>query len=350
MERFSGRAFGTDVPAPSGDRAPSEHPIDPGTQGEVAPKRGRRPEEVVESQPQPKPAPKPTDDDLPLAARDKDGDKGSKKPVKKYKYKGEELTADEIVARGLLDEIVPSAEQLPAVQRKHQQVLEKIAERETAAPTQTAEQAARAAEEQRKAYQQHTLQVVKAYEPRAKEEVQFYVANGLIDQDMIDVVGEKNVNTMFSILLYHLDAMNATETKAEGCKQWIGKQIEYRRALEVQAVLNTTVDAVAKRKGRVFQLLRDPDTRNGFINFLRKDADVPTDKIGDEDFIAGQAVAFLSKSMADYIDAEADEEQTRQPDRRRTQSDGTSARIGPVEDEAPKSHLDQMSDAFFQNQ
>lgn len=353
MTRLTNRTLGTpnaDVPAKRDESTPSGEPVDPGTKGTVVEGRGKRPEEVLGDQAgrQPtKPAPKPADEDLPLAAQPAD-----KKPAPKertWKYKGEELTLKQIVDRNLLDSVFASAEQLPALTKRHQEVLEQVAATAAAKPApvaQTPEAQAKADEEAIKAHQQMTLKVIDAYGPAAKQEIAFYVANGLIEQDMVDAY-EKSVHSMFAIFLYHLDAIQANASRTESAIQWIRGEVDYRGAVRTQNALFAAMDAVvAKHKGKpteqFYAGLKEPENRKQFVTWLRKEVDLPTDKI-TEDIIGSQWLAFNAGAIMEFAEGEREDENTRQPSQRH-KGDGTSARIETPASDEPKSLLDRFTD------
>lgn len=320
---------------PPARREPAEpkEPVEPRETREVL-DRGRRPEEVVAT---PEPA-TPT---------------GEPTKPRTLKIRGEDLTFDQIIARGLQGEIenaLITAEKYPVIQRKYTDLLEK--EKTVATP------AVDPAEAQAKAIKEHqegTLQVLAQYAPVSDHEIKFFVDNGLMEPDFVEAYPNAT-RSMVSILLYHLDELQKINARNEWSIEWINQQRKLRDALVTKSIYDTAIDVVIKRSddktdeaGKVtqgevvFAGLKKQETREEFIKWLKEKVDPKVGAI-TSDFIASQWMAFIGPDLLKVAKEQAAKPETTPSNRKRAASDGSPSRSGLKETPKPSTVLDGLVD------
>jgi hypothetical protein len=332
--RVPGADRSAELPARRDERTPSDEPVDPGDRREIT-TRGRTPAEVLGDREEPS-EPQPSDDGGQEAAPQPTA--RGRKAVKKFKYRGQELTAEEILDKGYLEALVTTAEQFPNLQRKHQQLLEDVATLQLSKKPQEAQPTV-TPEQKEQSYVQHIRQISKAYEELAKREVALYVKEGLIESDLPEAY-EKAVTSLFAILLYHIDVIQTVASRTDAAVEWIAAEREIRSAVKTKSILDQAIDKVAARKDKVYEGLKDPDTRAEFVEWLKKDVDPKVGSI-NEKTIGDLWIAFNAEAVLEF--AKAGQEEPKPRRNALASGDGSTARPGGVE-EAPKekSVMDRM--------
>jgi len=344
------------------DRA---EPVDPGTQGKEPAVRGKSPDEVLgegaDRRPTQQPASTAKDDPSPLAKREDDEadtGKGKEKAVK-FAIRGEgEFTAEQLAKRpDLLDKVIRSANQLPSQVQKTHELLEqfaaaKLKEEAAAAAPATPEQQVQERQQNIARHQQATLQVVNAYKQLAAEESAFWQANNLLEQDMAEGF-PLTVSALFAVILHQSDRLTVTENALTQCKEWIRAQVDQRNALafasQNQTQLQSCIDKVAEKGGKLFEALRDKDVQQEFETWLKNDIDPKMGAVTPEN-IERLWIAHNADKLIEF--ANLDNKQVTQPTRRTAKSDGPpSTRPGSPEPiPENKSLLDRMTDRMLQPQ
>lgn len=301
LARMSTNRLGNNVPALGGDREVAEPTEREDREIEV----GRRPEDVVQARE--KPPVKGTEaDDAPVVP-------------KKWKVKGEELSLDEIAKRGWMDAIIQSAEQLPAVQKKHQELLEKVADKnlvgnETAKPAVVAAPAPPTPE-----------QILKTYLPVAQERAKL----GYIEPDFVEAYPQHAAT-----LSWYADMIDELTTTVGHIRNWIGAEVQKRNFEAVNGALNTSIDKVAAKldaKGNpdpMVATLKDPEVRKTFETWLRTEIDPKVNTLTPESMFK-YWLSFNADALLEFATKAA--EKPAAPARPRAHSDGSPSRPGKPE-------------------
>lgn len=339
LNALTTQRMGASVPAKVDERGEPVEVVTDREKGES----GRSPEQVLGTR-ETRPAPTPSQDD-----------KDARKTVapRKWKVRDEELTLEEIAAKGLLDLMITQSSQASHYQKLYEDS-EKAVAKEVAKPTETVDPQVLAAQ-QEKAHREATLQVIQNYEPAAKKEIEFYVANGLMEPDLPEAY-QKAITSMFSILLFQLDAINANAVMNGSIKDWIAAEIGKRNAVITMSLLDQAINAVAAKaddhvdakgeavKGdKVFEGLKDSAVRQAFVAWLRKEVDPKVASLTAEN-MERFWLAFNAPALLDGVKTMI-AKTTEKPSRVRAQGDGSPSR--PAIKEAPKelNLLDRMTES-----
>ena len=127
-------------------------------------------------------------------------------------------------------------------------------------------------------------------------------------------------------------------------KAWIGAEVEKRNAITVNHLLQSSVDQVAAKDDKVFEGLKNPETRAAFIVWLRKEVDPKVGALTAENmekfWLAYNATGLLNfaKEAAQKVAAPPS------PTRKRAAGDGSSSRAGAPETPKEKSLLERMTE------
>ena len=307
----------TNEQLPAANRAPelpattSDEPKEPSLPVEQReePGEGRKPEEVLEDREvQTRQKPKEAKPEAPAPRKVKVGDK--------------ELTLTDEQIKNLLT----TAAQLPNLQQKYQELLEK----NQRLPVPTEEAAPPPARITQDQIRQNYMAMLKET-----------VAQGYMEEDF----GDAYPNTATGLMYFRdiIEGMAAAFTKQEETMKhvvnWIGAEVDMRNARQVNEKLNGAIEATAEKPGKFYQGLKKPETRAEFVNWLRKEVDPKVGTITPE-YIDKQWLAFNAAEVLEFVEANKETE----PTRKRAAGDGTGARHGTRETPEPKTLLDRMSD------
>jgi hypothetical protein len=223
---------------------------------QVQTEQGRTPAEVMEAREQ---------EQAQKAVQQTQEHHKEEKPARKVKVKGQEITLEQLANQpDLLEALITTAEQFPALQQKHQKLLEEISQKalERKEPEQKKEEAPTEVITQ--------AQIRQKYDPLVKQSVDA----GYMESDFAEAYPD-----IAAQLIYHRDIIYALDQVAAYCREWIRCEVELRNAQEVESRLNGAVDAVAAKgdgdgkDARIFKPLRDKDQREEFIQWVRTDLD-----------------------------------------------------------------------------
>lgn len=305
-----------EVPAPRKDeRLEPALPVEPRESREVEDK-GRSPQEVLEQR-EPERRTQTDDDDAVL--------------VRKYKVKGEELSLAEIAKRGMLEAIITSADQLPALTRKHQELLERVADKAVEKQPEKQPEAA--------PVQIPQAQIREHFMPMLKAAVEA----GYIEPDFAEAYPDMSTG-----LMYYRTAMQEMNEKLAQVITWIGAEVKLRNARQVKFSLDSAIDAVAAKsegdKGdKIFAGLKNPEIREAFTNWLRTDVDPKVGSLTPEN-IERFWLAFNANDLLNFTKEAAAKVETPPVSRRKAMGDGSPSRPGVPETPKEPSLLDRMSE------
>lgn len=308
----------------SNDRLPvpgtgGGEPREPTEQEEREIVQGRRPEDVVQARERPQP-------------RTDDGDDAKTVAPKKWKIGDEELTLDQIAARGLLDRLIQSAQQLPHLSKKHQELLEKVADNNL-----TAKPAAPAPAAPAKIVPSPE-QIVQTYLPIARQSA----AEGHIETDFVEAYPQHA-----SELMYFRDIVEADHERLEHVVNWIRAEVEMRNKRQIRGAMDVAIDRVAGRLDKdgqpdpLVHRLKDADVRKGFETWLMTELDPKVGSLTDENML-NFWLAFNAPELLKFTKEAADK--PRVTPRPRAAGDGSSSRPGRPETPTEPTLLDRMSD------
>lgn len=312
LQSLNDQRLGATVPARRDVREEPTEPVEPSDTGVT--ERGRAPEDVV-------PAREPT---APAVPEKKEAAPATEK---KYKIKGEELTLKQITERGLLDSLIITAEQFPALQQKYQERLEREASREVV-PAKPAEPETPPPTQK---------QIRDTFLPMLQKAVEA----GYIEADFAEAYPDVATN-----LMWYRDIITDTVQKLGLVLQWIQAEAQKRNAVMVQTLLDRSIDAVANRVDtdgkpvKVFDFLKNPEHRKTFIEWLSKEVDPKVAALTPEN-MEKFALAFIGNDLLKFTNEMADKVKT--PPRPKARSDGSSSRPGTPETPQPETLIDRLS-------
>jgi hypothetical protein len=303
----------SELPASREPRDPSEKAPRSETRGA----KGKTPEEVLGERAERQEAPVAT----------QPAEEQESKPVKTWKVKGEELTLDEIAAKGYMEDLITRAEQYSYLNKKHTELVEGLAN-QVAKP---AEKAAPAQAEQPKLTPK---QILDYYTPAVKRSAE----EGFIEPELPDVYP-----LLMSSLMYFRDVLEADNARLQAVVQWIEGEMGVRKQREVEYRINRAVDEVAAMDGKIFEMLRKPDIRKKFIDWLYSDVDLQVKDIQTEK-IQTYYLAFNGELLKEMLKNVEQPKET--APRRNIRGDGSTAAPGGVDAPvAPKTMLQRMTEA-----
>lgn len=330
LERFSNQALGN-LPATVEERS-DVGVVERGDRG-----KGRTPEEVLGDR---------QDRTDVVETRGADTDQ----PILKKKYRVKvngsesELSLKEIAERGLMEALISSAEQLPHLSRKHNELLEKIADKDLSKPK--AEEAAPAP------VRVTQDQITRAFMPVLQERVSM----GYVEPDMAEAYPLALTGAMYNEARLTDTEQAIIELRKENAamKAWILAEIQKRKTNEFVSEFDKAIDTVAAKADdeenpeKVFLGLKDQAKRASFVEWLRKEVDPKSDAISPA-LIERFWMAFIGPDLLKFA-KEAAVKSNARTDKRRAAGDGAGARPGPVESPKPESLLDRMTDYRLGNQ
>ena len=312
--------MGKDVPARRDERElETREPVTPDRDTE----KGRSPEEVLgERETRPASVTEEEKSKTPKKFKVRIDD-GSGEPVIK------ELTLQQLDEQGLLDRLITTAGQFPGLNKKHQELLERIAGKEVGKP---------AAATPAKKAPPTPAQIRQVYDTVAQRDVQ----GGYIEPDFAEAYPQLSAQ-----LMYWRDIVENVMERVDAAVAWIQAEAKERDVARVMGVVNDAIEAVAKKgdgeKGDpLFKDLRDSEVRGNFVEWLRTEMDP---KIGSltPDNMERFWFAFNARGILD-LTKEAAKKTAEPPSKRRAGSDGPSTRSGVRESPKEKSLLERMSE------
>lgn len=279
----------------------------------------KKPEEVKE--PEAKPAEEKLETEEPAVelAPEPEPDKP---PEKKYKYKGEELSLDDMIQRGLIDDVITQAQQV----RHYQEQYENI--------KQQSEQARQALEQQQQQAEEQQPrgipadQIFSAYQPQFGQVAEA----GFVEGDFTELYPR----TM-SAMLYHRDLLYDTRKAVEELQKMVLGDHQERQATSAQQTIYQQIDSLSA-KGKIYEPLKDPGVRQGFYDYI-VEIDPKMNQLTPE-FIDKQYFAYNSAIFADLKESPRTEPAGEK--RRQAKGEGTTSRPGPV----PKTEKTEEDETF----
>jgi len=303
--------------------------------------RGRSPEDVMADRPvtqQPQQRAVETDDARP------------KQAPRKIKVRGQELTLEELANRpDLLEALATTAEKYPELQAKHQQTLEKLADRALAKPE--PEKAKELTPEQRWfTYQQETLQVLDQWKPFAEKVLDFLVKAGKIEADAPEAYKEMLTSFIADSCAKNYRICALEDTMAQ-LKEWVHAEVQIRNARSVEDRLHSAIDAVAAKAddenhgdARLYKPLKNKETRAGFVKWLKEEIDPKVGALDPENMDRFWK-AYIVTSATDLLKSDKDDSREASPtDRRQARGEGRGSRVGSPEAPEEKTHLSRLID------
>jgi hypothetical protein len=213
---------------------------------------------------------------------------------KKFKIKGREYTAAEVVQRqDLIEDLVQSYEQLPHLQQKYLETLE--AQRQLQAPAPQAP-----VQPQAPPVTAEMLRV--AYGPQIEERVKA----GFLNPDFVELYPET-----VAAYLYDRDLFSQVAQRLDAVEQALGGAQVRSIQQSVAAQITGAFDALQAQGGH-FELLKEPKVREDFTKYILE-LDPKRGQLTPE-FLGGQFVAFnkdILLEAARQTDAQARRERER---------------------------------------
>jgi hypothetical protein len=245
---------------------------------------------------------------------------------KKFKIRGREYTAAELVQRrDLLEDLEKSHEQLPHLQQKYLESLE--AQRQVQQP---------APQPQPQAPPISAEMLRTAYGPTLEERVKA----GFVNADFAELYPETAVS-----YLYDRDLFSQVAQKVDAIEQFLG----YVQAQGVQQNIGATItgalDALQSQGGH-FDLLKEPKVREDFTRFILE-LDPKRGQLTPE-FLGGQFVAF-NKDILLEAARQADVQAKRERERTGRNAQGGDGGPRPPRPPAPSptdQHFDFLNEGL----
>ena len=273
----------------------------------------------------------------PVRTDEGDDDKSKAVAPKKWKIKGEDLSLEEIAARGLMDLLITQSSQATHYQQKYEEALEKAGGKDAKPVVKEPERPPPPTAEQ----------IQQAFTPVVRELIEKgYIEPDLLEAYPLAMTGQAYRNAM----------AEEDHDKLGWVLEWIKAEIGKRNATTVQSLLDSAIDAIAAKaddhpgengatiKGdKIFEGLKDPATREKFVDWLRKEVDPKVGALTVANmekfwfaFNAGDLLNFAKQSAAKAAESK--------PARPRAAGDGSPSRPGIKETPQEKSLLDRMTD------
>lgn len=274
------------------------------------------PEPELEAKPEPEPEPQPEPELKPEPAKDE---------PKLYKYRGKEYTAEQLIAQGLLEDALTSAEQMPHYQKKYETLLEQ----QRATPPEAAQAQPQAAP------RITPEQVVSHYTPIAEQAVN----EGWIEPEMVTVFPKFTTNMMyFRDVILQLQNMVGVLAGREQQRDLSGMKERVDNFID-----NTCVSLAGKAKH--FELLKDDAVRSGFREHLYK-MDPKVEAV-NEDFIKTQWLAYNSDALLEALRVTNTQTKTDQDNKRRMAQGESAASPRATTPTVDPTHIDTLLEGDF---
>ena len=291
--------------------------------------RGREPDEVLPETEQSRVAP------------------SSNRGVTKYKirvFEGDhdrvgklvELTAQELEQRGLLSGMVQSAQQLPGLSRKYNELLEEARSKSEVEPQPPKAEPAVDP-------QQQWLQVKQTLAPRVEQAIAIDIKNGEIEADLAEVY-PLATRTLYSKIIL-LDGL-LTEARTALAVMIRDQKVQAQKSHAAElfnSVSTTLLDLSAK--GGFFKPLADPQAREDFIEWLMEMNPMESQVTGDKaaDFLERQWIARNKEAVIEP----APPPKEKPADKRFVRGEGAGSRPGTGTKPQEKTLLDNLIDPFL---
>lgn len=209
---------------------------------------------------------------------------------RRYTIRGKKYTAAEAEAAGLLEDLVQSAEQLPHLTRKHQELLEQIAQRQMQPPGQP---------QQAPPGTQPGSAGIGSLTPQQVTAALAPVVKSAVDQGWIDPDLAEYFPTFAAQAVLHRDLIYDVRAAVADIQAW-------RRGMETQTAtgnyrsqFESSLDNVAAQ-GDIYEPLKDAETRSGFEKYLSELAPDPARAL-DPEFLARQWVAYNHEAIKESL-------------------------------------------------
>jgi len=243
---------------------------------------------------------------------------------KLYKFRGKEYTADQLIAQGLLEDALTSAEQMPHYQRKYETLLEQQ-RMAPAEPAQPQPQQPRITPEQ----------IVSHYSPIADQAVN----EGWIEPEMMTVFPKFTTNMM-----YYRDTINQLQ-------QVVGLLANREQQRDLSG-LRERVDGFIENtclglsnKAKHFELLKEDNVRSDFREYLYK-LDPKVDSL-NEDYIRTQWLAYNSEALIEALRTSNAQTQAAQDTKRRLAKGEGAGSPRTIEPKKEETHIDSLLEGSF---
>ena len=260
-------------------------------------------------------------------------DDGSGEPVIK------ELSVEQLAEQGLLDKLITSANQLPSLSRKHQELLERVASKETTKDKEPPKRELTPAE-----FWNHLVTV---YQPAVEEGLRLNIENGWIETDLAEAYPQA-IHTFFTRIFHQQDLIEELRTKLAAVIGWIEAEAGQRETAKVETLFDGVIEALAKKGDGddgdpLFKDLRNPGTLKNFKEWIVTSLDPKIGSLTVEN-MEKFWFAFNAQGILDLTKQSAKKAAEVPPPKRRAANDGSSVRLGLRESEKEKPLLERLTD------
>ena len=246
--------------------------------------------------------------------------------VKKYKFGDRELTLAEAEAQGLIQGLIQTAEQLPAVQRKYIDLLEKQ-RAATAEPQPPAQPPAKLSQ----------AQIRSAY----TDQLQQAIADGYMEADFAEMYPD-----IATQMLFHRDLLYEARETIAALVGAVNRMAGTTKKTEMETHLDNAFDALAEKDKR-FGMLKDAKTRAGFMEYLDQ-LNPEADQLTGEKHLEFLERQFWAYNGAAILEAQrlmgGNKQKEANP---RVSGDGSGARPTTPSAPQPKKLLEQLNDSVL---
>lgn len=240
LNALTNRKLGTTLPAKTDER---REQVDDGQ--DVVESRGRTPAEVVGDRSE-----RTTDEQVQTVETP---------PAKRYKIGDREITEEEF------NNLETTAKQLPTLQKKYLETLEKQTTTPTATTAKPPAPAAPPVITQ--------AQIRQAFMPMLQKVVEL----GYIEADFAEAYPDVGVGLMF-----FRSTIEEMDRKLGLVVDWIKAEIDKREAVSVESLIDKSIDAVLALNEPTSEKLKKSEIRAEFVAWLKNDVDPKIDKITPE--------------------------------------------------------------------
>jgi hypothetical protein len=268
---------------------------------------GAEPEVATESEAEPEQE-QSADTDAPQAAP-KAQPAAAAPAQTKLKFKGREFSHEELVQDPrILNALVQTSEQFPALQRKYVELLERL---EQGGGRQSVPEAPRGRQEQPADAAPVNPAVLQAG-VRAKylDTARQLASQGFIEKDLVEDYPDFVAN-----ILGALERLSQVERGLVGFWQSSQGEREQQIRQSYEREFYSNLDAVAARGG-MFEGLKDDNVRGEFIQYLRT-IDAPASEAKKQEFLMGQFLAYSRDAILAAQEAAASRAAAESTQRRR---------------------------------
>lgn len=228
-------------------------------------------------------------------------EKSAEKGVEKYKVKGVDYTLDELREKGLLQDVIQSAEQFPHIQKKYMDLLEKEKGKEavTAAP-----------KPPELTPRQIFAKVRQVYAPVIEAMIKADIEEGLIEPDGVDLYPNL-VRNAYTRIFYQEDRIQELIQRVNELTALSNRHVMAENNTAMRQIVNGHLDKI-QEKGELFTPLKDGSVREGFYEYLVELDPKREQLTGEkaEDYLKAQWLAYNAAAIeeARSVDKEPDDE------------------------------------------